>query len=206
MAGSDTIMVGEPSGVKLPLLRPEAQFTAPEEYVVVELNKITSSALTLKEIADKKFKVENAKIVAEQIGRRSRSSCSKLKNVRFTIDEPNDAMLAVLKAIMNEDKPFNGGVSYGSVPTERAGTMREKLNIGRRREDRLHPVRRQRHHDPDVSIGSSSRRKRMCGTRVPHIFFGAGRGPGTVGSGGRRGREAGRRTGRFGLTSRRALI
>ena len=81
-------------GVKLPLLRPEAQFTAPEEYVVVELNKITSSALTLKEIADKKFKVENAKIVAEQVGGESKLVL-KLKNVGFTIDEPNDALLAV---------------------------------------------------------------------------------------------------------------
>ncbi len=122
MSGSDTIMVGEPSGVKLPLLRPEAQFAAPEEYVVVELNKITSSALTLKEIADKKFKVENAKIVAEQIPGPNRELVLKLKNVGFTIDEPNDAMLAVMKAIMNENKPFNGGVSYGAVPrSERRG-------------------------------------------------------------------------------------
>jgi hypothetical protein len=130
MAGSDTIMVGEPSGVKLPLLRPEAQFTAPEEYVVVELNKITSSALSLKEIADKKFKVENAKIVAEQVGGESKLVL-KLKNVGFTIDEQNDALLAVMKAVMKENKPFNGGVSYGSL--ERSGaarTMREKMNIG----------------------------------------------------------------------------
>ncbi len=130
MAGSDTIMVGEPSGVKLPLLRPEAQFTAPEEYVVVELNKITSSALTLKEIADKKFKVDSAKIVAEQVGGESKLVL-KLKSVGFTIDEPNDAMLAVMKALMKENKPFNGGVSYGSL--ERGGaarTMREKMNIG----------------------------------------------------------------------------
>jgi hypothetical protein len=128
MAGSDTIMVGEPSGVKLPLLRPEAQFVAPEEYVVVDLNKITSSALTLKEIADKKFKVENAKIVSEQIGTESKL-VMKLKNVGFTIEEPNDAMLAVLKAVMNENKPFNGGASYGAVPRgDRAA--REKLNIG----------------------------------------------------------------------------
>ena len=131
-SGSDTIMVGEPSGVKLPLLRPEAQFTAPEEYVVVELNRITSSALTLKDIADKKFKVENAKVVAEQMpglnGIESKLVL-KLKNVGFTVEEPNDAMLAVMKAVMNENKPFNGGVSYGAVPrSDRAA--RERLNIG----------------------------------------------------------------------------
>jgi len=127
-AGSDTITVGEPSGVKLPLLRPEAQFVAPEEYVTVELNKLTSSALTLKEIADKKFKVEGAKLVSEQIGAES-ALVLKLKNVGFTIVEDNDAMRAVLKAIIGENKPFNGGVAYGSVPRgDRA--MREKLNIG----------------------------------------------------------------------------
>ena len=131
-SGSDTIMVGEPAGVKLPLLRPEAQFTAPEEYVTVELNKITSGALTLKEIAEKKFKVENAKIAAEQIPGPNDTESKlvlRLKNVGFTIDESNDALLAVLKAIKTENKMFNGGVSYGAVPrSDRA--MREKLNIG----------------------------------------------------------------------------
>ena len=132
MSGSDTIMVGDPSGVKLPLLRPESQFTAPEEYIVVELNKITSSALTLKEIAEKKFRVENAKIVVEEMpgpdGTESKL-VMRLKNVGFTIEESNDAMLAVMKAIMNENKPFNGGASYGAVPrSDRA--VRERLNVG----------------------------------------------------------------------------
>ncbi len=132
MSGSDTMMVGDPSGVKLPLLRPESQFAAPEDYVVVELNKITSSALTLKEIADKKFRVENAKIVAEQMPGPTGTELQlvmRLKNVGFTVVEPNDAMLAVIKAVMKENKPFNGGVSYGAVPrSDRA--LREKLNIG----------------------------------------------------------------------------
>jgi hypothetical protein len=128
MSGSDTIMVGEPSGVKLPLLRPEGQFTAPEEYVAVELNKLTSSALTLKDIEEKKFKVENAKIVMEQIGD-GQKLVLRLKNVGFTVEETQDAMLAVMRAIMTENKPFNGGVQYGSVPRSDRAT-RERLNIG----------------------------------------------------------------------------
>ena len=128
MSGSDTIMVGEPSGVKLPLLRPEAQFTAPEDYIVVDLNKLTSSALTLKEIADKKFKVENAKIITEQVGTESKLVL-KLKNVGFTVEETNDAMSAVMKALVKENKPFNGGVMYGAVPRGDRAT-RERLNIG----------------------------------------------------------------------------
>lgn len=128
MAGSDTIMVGEPSGVKLPLLRPAAQFTAPEEYVAVELNKLTSSALTLKDIEEKKFKVENGKITMEQIGD-AQKLVLRLKNVGFTVEEPNDAMLAVMKAIMTENKPFDGGVQYGTVPRSDRAT-RERLNIG----------------------------------------------------------------------------
>jgi len=128
---SDTVMVGEPSGVKLPLLRPESQFTAPEEYIAVDLNKLTSSALTLKEIAEKKFRVENAKIAAGDMSDAGEGMrlLLQLKNVRFVIDEQNDAMLAICKAIMSEGKSFNGGVSYGAVPRgDRA--MREKLNIG----------------------------------------------------------------------------
>jgi len=132
MTGSDTIMVGEPSGVKLPLLRPESQFTAPEEYISVDLNKLTSSALTLKEVAEKKFKVENAKIATSEMPGASGAETKlvlQLKNVRFVIDEQNDALLAICKAIMTEGKAFNGGVSYGTVPrSDRA--MREKLNIG----------------------------------------------------------------------------
>jgi len=129
MADSDTVMVGDPSGVKLPLLRPESQFTAPEEYIAVDLNKLTSSALTLKEISEKKFKVENARIAAEEMSGAGMTLLLQLKNVRFVIDEQNDAMLAICKAIMSEGKSFNGGVSYGVVPrSDRA--MREKLNIG----------------------------------------------------------------------------
>ncbi len=128
MSGSDTIMVGEPSGVKLPLLRPANVFTAPEEYVAVELNKLTSSALTLKDIEEKKFKVENGRIVAEQIGD-APQLVLRLKNVGFTIDETNDAMLAVMKAIMTEGKPFDGGAQYGTVPRSDRAT-RERLNIG----------------------------------------------------------------------------
>lgn len=127
-SGSDTIMVGEPSGAKLPLLRPESVFTAPEEYVAVELNKLTSSALTLKDIEEKKFKVENGKIVMEPVGD-AQKLVLRLKNVGFTIEETNDAMLAVMRAIMTEGKPFNGGVSYGTVPRSDRAT-RERLNIG----------------------------------------------------------------------------
>jgi len=53
----------------------------------------------------------------------------RLKNVGFTIDETNDAMLAVIKAIMTENKTFNGGVSFGTVSMGARAT-RERLNIG----------------------------------------------------------------------------
>jgi hypothetical protein len=130
MSGSDTIMVGDPSGVKLPLLRPAGAFAAPEEYIAVELNKLTASPLTLKDIEDKKFKVEGGKIVAEQIADASKLVL-KLKNVGFTVDETNDAMIAVMRAIMTEGKSFDGGVQDGTIArSESARTMRERLNIG----------------------------------------------------------------------------
>jgi hypothetical protein len=129
IAGSDTITVGDPAGVKLPLLRPKAQFAVPEEYIAVELNKLTSSALALKEIADKKFKVEDAKLTVGDVGGGETKVLLQLKNVRFVIDEPNDAMVAICKAMITEGMPFNGGVSYGSVPRGDRAT-RERLNIG----------------------------------------------------------------------------
>ena len=133
VVGSDTIQVGEPSGVKLPLLRPVAQFVAPEEYEALDLNKITPNLAALNDIKDKKFKVAASKITWDEIpeGGASVSYFSvNLKNIRFFVDETNDAMLAILSAIMNEDKVFEGGVQYVSTPTGLSKEYRERLRSG----------------------------------------------------------------------------
>ena len=133
MTGSDTIQVGEPSGVKLPLLRPLALFTAPEEYEAIDVNKITPALPNLNDIRDKKFKVANAKITHDEIPEGGVSTwyySINLKNVRFFVDETNDAVFAVLDAMMKEGKMFEGGVQYVSTPTSLSRDFREKLKSG----------------------------------------------------------------------------
>jgi hypothetical protein len=133
VAGSDTITVGEPGSSKLPLLRPASQFTAPEEYETIDLAKLTPALPSLNEIRDKKFKVTGAKISYDQAQEGGTSTWTyaiNLKNVRFFIDETNDAMLAVLNAMMNEGKPFDGGVQYVSDPHTLSREYREKMKTG----------------------------------------------------------------------------
>jgi hypothetical protein len=131
--GSDTIQVGEPSGVRLPLLRPLAAFTAPEEFEAIDINKITPALPNLNDIRDKKFKVANAKITHDEIAEGGTSTwyySVNLKNVRFFVDETNDAIFAVMDAIMKEGKMFEGGVHYVSTPTSLSRDFREKLKSG----------------------------------------------------------------------------
>jgi hypothetical protein len=133
VAGSDTVQVGEPAGVKLPLLRPAAQFSAPEDYESIDLNKITPALPALNEIKEKKFKVDNAMITHDQIPEGGTSTwyySINLKNVRFFVDETNDAALAVLGAMMNEGRLFEGGIQYTSTPTSLSRDFREKLKAG----------------------------------------------------------------------------
>jgi hypothetical protein len=133
VAGSDTIQVGEPSGVKLPLLRPASLFTAPEEYESIDTDKITPSLGDLRAIADKKFKIAGAKLTYEDISEGGSSTSYytiNLKNVRFFVDETADVTLAILDAMVKEGKPFDGGVQYVSTPTSLSRDFREKLKAG----------------------------------------------------------------------------
>ncbi len=128
VAGADTIQVGE-IATQLPNTRSAAQFTAPEEYETIDIVKLTPSLPDLRGIADKKFKVAGAGISWEQVGDRWSYSLN-LKNVRFFIDESNDAMLAIMNAIMNEGKTFEGGVQYTSTPTSLPREYRERFRSG----------------------------------------------------------------------------
>jgi hypothetical protein len=128
VSGADTIQVGEVA-TALPNTRPAAQFTAPEDYESIETGKITPSLGDLRNIEDKKFKVEGANVSWEQVGE-NWSYAINLKNVRFFVDESNDAMLAILSAIMNEGKTFDGGVHYTSSPTSLSRDFRERYRSG----------------------------------------------------------------------------
>jgi hypothetical protein len=132
-AGSDTIQVGEPSGVRLPLLRPAAQFNAPEEYESIDLNRITPALGALQEIKEKKFKVDKATVTFDQVpesGITTQYYSINLKNVRFFVEDTNDVVLAILDAIMKEGKVFVGGIQYTSTPTGLSRDFRERLKSG----------------------------------------------------------------------------
>lgn len=128
VSGADTIRVGEVA-TTLPNTRAMAQFTPPDEYEMVDTGRLSPSLPDLRAIADKKFKVESAGIAWEQVGD-SWTYSLNFRNVRFFIDESNDAMLAVLNAIMNEGKNFAGGVHYVSTPTSLPRDYRERMRAG----------------------------------------------------------------------------
>lgn len=128
VAGSDTISVGEVA-VKLPNTRVSSQFTVPEEYETVNTDKITPSLPDLRAIEDKKFKVQSAGVSFDDIGGVSNYTLN-LKNVRFFIQEENDAILAIMDAIRSEGKTFEGGVHYVSSPTSLARDLRERNRFG----------------------------------------------------------------------------
>ncbi len=128
ISGADTIQVGE-VGVQLPNTRPAAQFTPPDEYEAIDTAKLTSSLGDLRDIADKKFKVDGAGVSWNQVGDSWAYSIG-LKSVNFFVDETNDAMLAVLSAIAKEGKTFSGGVHYISTPTDLPREYRERYRSG----------------------------------------------------------------------------
>lgn len=128
VADGDTIAVGE-TAVKLPNTRPEAQFTPSDEYEGLDTGKLSPSLATLNDIKDKKFKVDEARITWDQIPEGWTYSLN-FRNVRFFVDETNDAMLAILDASMKEGKAFKGGVQYVSDPTSMPRDYRERLRSG----------------------------------------------------------------------------
>ncbi len=126
VVGNDTVRVGEPYEATLPgLLR--ARDYSTEEFEEVELDELTSNRLKLREIQDTRFKVSEAKVTYEEVvvdGEPTMMYILHLKNVRFIIEDPNDAVQLVLKALINENLYFEGGVSYGSIASRgfREGT------------------------------------------------------------------------------------
>lgn len=123
--GADSIIVGIPYEAAIPNMLKMRDFNT-DDFIEVDLDKLSSNRLTLKEIQDTKFKVTNAKIMYEMIGEEMQYTLH-LPNVRFVIEEPEDDIILVLKALINEDFYFTGGVTYGSIPSQ---TMRRTTDAG----------------------------------------------------------------------------
>ena len=129
VVGNDTIRVGEPYEVTLPGLLMARDYTT-EDFQEIDLDKLTSNRLVLKDIENTRFKVTGAKVAYEEVMVDKNPTMMytlHLKNVRFLIEEPNDAVQLVLKALINENNYFDGGVSYGSIASR---GFREGTNSG----------------------------------------------------------------------------
>jgi hypothetical protein len=123
--GADSMVVGTPYEAAIPNMLRMRDYNT-DDFLEVDLDKLTTNRLTLKEIQDSKFKVTNAKVMYEMINEEMQYTLH-LANVRFVIEEPGDDIILVLKALMNENLFFMGGVTYGSIPSQ---SMRRSADTG----------------------------------------------------------------------------
>ncbi len=118
LVGADSMVVGTPYEAAIPNMLRTRDYNT-DDFLDVDLDKLTTNRLTLKEIQDSKFKISNAKVMYEMINEEMQYTLH-LSNVRFVIEEPGDDIVLILKALMNENLYFVGGVSYGSIPSQTA--------------------------------------------------------------------------------------
>lgn len=123
--GADSMIVGVPYEAAIPNMLRTRDYNT-DDFMDVDLDKLTSNRLTLKEIQDTKFKISNGKIMYEAIGEEMFYTLH-LPNVRFIVEEPGDDIVLILKALINENLYFTGGVSYGSIPSQ---TTRRSTDAG----------------------------------------------------------------------------
>lgn len=125
LMGADSMVVGTPYEAAIPNMLKTRDYNT-DDFIDMDLDKLTTNRLTLKEIQDAKFKVANAKIMYEMVGEEMLYTLH-LPKVRFIIEEPGDDIVLILKALINENLYFTGGVSYGSIPSQ---TMRRSTDSG----------------------------------------------------------------------------
>ena len=116
VVGSDTVMVGEPYEVAIPTLLKTRDFST-DDFDEVELDKISSNRLTLKDLPETRFKVQDAKVMYEMIGEEEMYTIH-LPKTRLIVKDPGDDVILILKALINEQLYFMGGVSYGDIPSQ----------------------------------------------------------------------------------------
>jgi hypothetical protein len=130
-AGMDTIDVGEAFEVKFPVLMRSTEFPT-DDFAEVDLDDLSPNTLKLKPIYDSKFFVPAGTVAYEEVlmpnNETKMAFTLNLKNVRFIIDDPGDDLALILKALINENLYFDGGVSFGGRPTS-TRSYRDKTKI-----------------------------------------------------------------------------
>ena len=130
VAGGDTIMVGEPYEVVFPAL---LKMIEEENFKEVDVSSLGPSTLKLKDIYNTKFLMSGARVGWEEVewmGKTIMAFTLNLDNVRFIVDDPSDSMALVLKALMNENLYFDGGIAYGDRPPTATRSYRARTKIG----------------------------------------------------------------------------
>lgn len=129
-AGGDTIKVGEPYDVKFPALLKTIE---EENFKEVDVSSLGPSTLQLKDIYNTKFLMSGARVGWEEVewmGSTMMVFTLNLDNIRFIVDEPSDSMALMLKALMNENLYFEGGIAYGDRPPTATRDYRTRTKIG----------------------------------------------------------------------------
>ena len=130
IVGGDSIVVGEPYDAPFPAL---LRTIEEENFKEVDLSILGPSTLKLKDIYNTKFLMKGARVGWEEVewmGETMMAFTINLDNVRFIVDEPSTEMALILKALMNENLHFDGGVAYGDRPPTSTRDYRTRTKIG----------------------------------------------------------------------------
>lgn len=130
VAGGDTITVGEPYNAAFPAL---LRTIEEENFKEVDVSRIGPSTTALKDIFNTKFLLGGARVGWEEVewmGEKMMAFTLNLDNVRFIVDDPSDSMALVLKALLNENIYFDGGIAYGDRPPTSTRSYRTRTKIG----------------------------------------------------------------------------
>jgi hypothetical protein len=130
VAGGDTIMVGEPYEVMFPALLKTIE---EENFKDVDVSSLGPSTTRLKEIFDSKFILNQAHVGWEEVewaGTTMMVFTLNRDNIRFIVDNPSEQLALILKALMNENLYFDGGVNFGGRPPAATRNYRTRTKIG----------------------------------------------------------------------------
>lgn len=127
--GQDTTYVDPPASEALPNI---VKGFDDSPYEEIDLSEINYSTRTTADIVDLQFKVNGATVSYEEIsydGEAEMAYMLNLPNVRFIVDSPNEDAVTFLKALMNEHYYFDGGVKFGSRPSNATRNYRRANKI-----------------------------------------------------------------------------
>lgn len=129
VAGADTIMVGEPYGVKFPVM---IRGFDEGDFAEIDLSTLGPETRQLGDIFNTKFKIEKATVGYDEVawlGEPRMAWTLNLDNIRFFIEDPAPELELMLKAFMNEQLYFDGGVEYGGRPPAGTRDYRNRTRI-----------------------------------------------------------------------------